>query len=67
MADALGEKNNGLTGSEIGHLLNSCRITDPSPDMAKRYRLSDAFVESQNTRQDRICRCAHLMCSRLGM
>jgi uncharacterized protein (TIGR02391 family) len=54
IADALGETNDGLTGSEIGHLLNSCRITDPSPDMAKRHRLYNAFVESQNTRQDRI-------------
>src|SRR5262249_23020028 len=54
IADALGDTSDGLSGSEIGHLLNSCRMDDPSPAMTKRHRLYNAFVESQNKRQDRL-------------
>ena len=53
IADALGDTRDGLTGSEIGHLLATCRIPDPSPDMTKRHRLYNALVSSQNAHQDR--------------
>lgn len=49
IADALGDTNLGLTGSEIAHLLNVCRIRDCDPGLTKRFRLLNAFVESQNT------------------
>src|SRR6266540_1423107 len=54
IADALGDTSEGLTGSEIGYLLASCKMPDPSPEMSKRHRLFNAFVGSQNKRQDRI-------------
>ena len=54
IADALGDTADGLTGSEIGHLLRTCRMPDPSPDMTKRHRIDNAFVHTQNTKQDRV-------------
>jgi uncharacterized protein (TIGR02391 family) len=54
IADALGDTSNGLTGSEIGHLLMTCKMGDPSPELAKRHRLYNAFAEIQNAKQDRI-------------
>jgi hypothetical protein len=36
IADALGETNDGLTGSEIGHLLNSCRLKTIFTPYSKR-------------------------------
>ena len=54
IADALGDTSDGLTGSEIGHLLATCKMTDPTPDITKRHRLSNAFAASQNGRQDRL-------------
>lgn len=53
IADALGDTNEGLTGSEIGHCLTSCNMADPSAGMTKRLRLYNAFVVSQNARQER--------------
>jgi len=53
LADALGDTTLGLTGSEIGHLLQTCRMSDSSPTLTKRHRIYNAFVEEQNTRQDR--------------
>ncbi|MFK5596145.1 TIGR02391 family protein [Methylobacterium sp. HMF5984] len=53
IANALGDTADGLTGGEIGHLLRSCGIPDPSPSLNKRHRTYDAFVGSQNARQDR--------------
>lgn len=53
IADALAHTSKGLTGSEIGYILSECGMTDVSPDLAKRKRLFNAFVESQNSRQDR--------------
>lgn len=53
IADALGDTSDGLTGSEIGHLLATCKTADPTPDMTKRHRLYNAFAASQNGRQDR--------------
>lgn len=54
IGDALGDTSEGLTGSEIAHLLASAKMLDPSPDMTKRHRLYNAFVHSQSTRQDRL-------------
>ena len=53
IADALGDTDEGLTGSEIGHLLATCRMKDPTPTMTKRHRLHNAFAASQNERGDR--------------
>jgi uncharacterized protein (TIGR02391 family) len=53
IAAALADTGEGLTGSEIGHLLATCRMSDPTPALTKRHRLHNAFVESQNSRQDR--------------
>ena len=57
IAAALADTSEGLTGSEIGHLLASCRMADPSPDMTKRHRLYKAFAESQNSRTPRKTAC----------
>lgn len=54
IADALGDTTNGLTGSEIAHLLRTCRMADPSPDITKRHRLYNAFVQTQNASQNRV-------------
>jgi len=54
IADALADTSQGLTGTEIGHFLLSCKMPDPSPEMTKRHRLYNAFVQSQNTRHDRV-------------
>ena len=54
IADALGYTDLGLTGSKIAHLLASCRMTDTDPTLTKRHRLYNAFVASQNARQDRV-------------
>ncbi|MBL8688016.1 MAG: TIGR02391 family protein [Rhodospirillaceae bacterium] len=53
IADALADTNEGLTGSEIAHLLAQCKIPDPSSSMTKRHRLYNAFVASHNETQDR--------------
>jgi hypothetical protein len=52
IADALGDTDRGLTGSEIGYLLTSSKMTDPGP-LTKRTRLYNAFVDSQNNKQNR--------------
>ncbi|MBT1516528.1 TIGR02391 family protein [Bradyrhizobium sp. SRL28] len=54
IADALGDTDQGLTGSEIAHMLESCQMADPDPALTKRHRLYNAFALSQNTRQDRL-------------
>lgn len=53
IAGALGDTADGLTGAEISHLLATCGIADPTPEMAKRHRLYNAFAQNQNARQDR--------------
>lgn len=53
IADALADTSEGLTGSEIAHLLASCRMDDPSPQMTKRHRLYNAFAHSQTTKRNR--------------
>src|SRR4051812_36914639 len=42
---------NGLTGTEIGHMLANCGIKDVSPGTTKWKRLFDAFAEWQNEHQ----------------
>jgi uncharacterized protein (TIGR02391 family) len=54
IADALGHTDEGLTGSEIAHLLASCEMRDTDPALTKRHRLYNALAMSQNTRQDRV-------------
>lgn len=51
IARILAETNSGLTGSQIGYLLQDCRIPDVSREMTKWKRLFNAFVEYQNQRQ----------------
>ena len=53
IAAALGDTEEGLTGSEIAHLLHVCKIPDPTPQITKRHRLHNGFAASQNSRQDR--------------
>lgn len=53
IAAALGDTTEGLTGSEIGHLLTSIRMSDPAPTATKWMRLHNAFVERQNYSQNR--------------
>lgn len=50
ICDILGDTSSGLTGSEIGQLLQSCNIDDPHPSQTKRYRLFEALNRQQ--RQD---------------
>ena len=52
-AAALGDTSEGLTGSEIGHLLATLKMADPTPDMTKWKGLHNAFVERQNYSQNR--------------
>jgi len=44
----LGDTQSGLTGSEIGFILNSCGIEDIAPGITKWNRLYNAFVERHN-------------------
>lgn len=51
IAKILADTSEGLTGSEIGYLLQDCKIPDPTPLMTKWKRLFNAFVEFQNKRR----------------
>jgi uncharacterized protein (TIGR02391 family) len=53
IAAALADTSEGLTGSEIGHLLTVLRIADPSPELTKWKRLHNAFVERQTISHNR--------------
>ena len=53
IAAALADTSEGLKGSEIGHILSSLKIADPTPDMTKWKRLHNAFVERQNYSKNR--------------
>jgi len=53
IAKALADTNEGLTGTEIGHLLASLKMNDPNPTITKWRRLHNAFVERQNHSQNR--------------
>jgi uncharacterized protein (TIGR02391 family) len=52
IAGALGDAERGLRGLEIEHLLASSRLIDPGAT-TKRVRIYNAFVESQNAKQNR--------------
>jgi uncharacterized protein (TIGR02391 family) len=47
LCNILADTSTGLTGSEIGNLLNSCGMNDPSPGITKRHRLFDALNAKQ--------------------
>ncbi len=53
IADALGDTDIGLTGTEIGHILNTLNMSDPDPAITKRRRLLNAFAADQNKRGNR--------------
>lgn len=47
ICDVLGDTAGGLTGSEIGRLLEDCGIDDPAPTQTKRHRLHEALATRQ--------------------
>src|SRR3989338_734102 len=47
----LADTSEGLTGTQIGYLLQDCHIPDVSQEMTKWKRLFNAFIEFQNERQ----------------
>lgn len=51
ISKVLGDTEKGLTGPEIGRLLEECKITDPDPTITKWKRLFNAFAEWQNSKQ----------------
>ena len=51
ISKVLADTTEGLTGSEIDHLLCNSNIPNPTPDMTKWKRLDNAFVEFQNEHQ----------------
>lgn len=53
IAAALGDTGDGLTGSEIAHVLSVCKMADPDPHLTKRYRIHNALAADQNSRGNR--------------
>jgi uncharacterized protein (TIGR02391 family) len=53
IAAALADTAEGLIGTEIGSILASMKIADPTPGMTKWKRLFNAFVERQNHSHNR--------------
>ena len=55
IARALGDTEDGLTGSEIGHLLSVCRMArhDPGSAVTKWKRIQNAFAMDQSARGNR--------------
>jgi uncharacterized protein (TIGR02391 family) len=51
ISKVLADTSEGLTGSEIDHLLRNSNIPNPTPDMTKWKRLYNAFAEFQTTHQ----------------
>jgi uncharacterized protein (TIGR02391 family) len=51
IAKALGDTEDGLTGTEIAYLLGECRVPDTDPTATKWKRIFNASVEFQNQRQ----------------
>jgi uncharacterized protein (TIGR02391 family) len=49
ICDILGDTSTGLTGSEIGLLLEDCGIDDLAPSITKRERLFQALSQRQKT------------------
>lgn len=53
IARALGHTQDGLTGSEIGNLLDQCGIEDANPDATKWIRINNALANRQNKSKNR--------------
>jgi len=53
IAQALGHTSEGLTGTEIEHLLASAKLRDVDEGGSKWIRLHNAFAADQNTRKNR--------------
>jgi uncharacterized protein (TIGR02391 family) len=51
ISKVLADTTDGLTGSEIDHLLRNSNIPNPTPDMTKWKRLYTAVAEFQNEHQ----------------
>ena len=51
VAKVLGDTEHGLTGTEIGHLLGTCRIADIDSSNTKWKRLYNALVGEQNKKR----------------
>ncbi len=49
IAAVLADTDDGLTGKEIGVLLQTLRMDDPLPHASKRDRLAEAFIARHNT------------------
>lgn len=47
----LADTNLGLSGSDIGYLIQDCKIKDIAPTMAKWKRLFNALAAAQNKHQ----------------
>jgi uncharacterized protein (TIGR02391 family) len=47
----LADTDRGLTGSEIGYILQDCRLEDTDPGLTKWKRLFNALAKAQNTHQ----------------
>jgi uncharacterized protein (TIGR02391 family) len=47
----IADTERGLTGSEIGYLIQDCKLNDLSPAMTKWKRLFNTLVEAQNNHQ----------------
>ncbi|MEL4401013.1 TIGR02391 family protein [Shewanella algae] len=47
----LADTERGLTGSELGYLIQDCKIQDVAPTMTKWKRLFNALAEAQNKHQ----------------
>lgn len=49
ISDILGDTSEGFSGSDIGRLLNECKINDPLPSYTKRHRLFEALKARQQS------------------
>jgi hypothetical protein len=50
IAAALADTSEGLIGTEIGRILASLQMADPTPTMTKWTRLHNAFIEGKISR-----------------
>jgi hypothetical protein len=48
IAKVLGDTHDGLSGSEIAHILAKCNVEDTDPTMTKWKRLYNALAQAQN-------------------
>ena len=53
IAKALGDTSEGLTGSEISHILPLAKLRDIDPAATKWKRIHNAFVDYQNQKRNR--------------